>query len=511
MTAPPAMNGPTQLGKYALSEVLGKGAMGVVYKGFDPHIRRTVAIKTIRKDLVDDDQAAVLLARFRNEAQAAGRLSHPGIVGIYEWGEESDVVFLAMEYVQGNSLREYFNRGTRFDGHDAISIMAQLLEALHYAHEQGVWHRDIKPANIIIMNSGKLKVADFGIARIDSSNLTQTGAVMGTPGYMAPEQYSGNAVDWRADIFSAGVVMYQLLTGIRPFTGNLDIIAYKICHEQQSLPSEADPGRCSAQFDAVTVKALAKNPEDRYQNALAFRDAILEAHAAPVSPAVSEQTLINELSRPVGPYSERSRPTGPHESSQPSQPSRASNPPSRSHPTSSQPSQSLPSFPEPSQPSVKTVPPPGWDAAILKQIEHQLTRIIGPVARVTVKRGATTTTDIDRLYALLAEDLASPGERSTFLAGREKLQGVPPRQSVPTTVPMMADHASGTRLTEQLTPEAIEQATRRLIACIGPIAKILAKRAATQATGRRHFHLLVAENLTDPAERARFLRELGEG
>ena len=185
------MNGPTQLGKYAVSEVLGKGAMGVVYKGFDPHIRRTVALKTIRKELIDDGEAATLLARFRNEAQAAGRLSHPGIVAVYEWGEAGELAFLAMEYVEGNSLREYFNRGTHFGGPDVVSVMAQLLDALHYAHEQGVWHRDIKPANIIIMKNGKLKVADFGIARIDTSNLTQTGAVMGTPGYMAPEQYTG--------------------------------------------------------------------------------------------------------------------------------------------------------------------------------------------------------------------------------------------------------------------------------------------------------------------------------
>src|SRR5512147_2603353 len=246
---------PAQLGKYAITEVLGKGAMGVVYKGFDPHIRRIVALKTIRKDLMDDDQEATLLARFHNEAQAAGRLSHPGIVGVYEWGEEGDVAFLAMEYVEGNSLREYFVRGTRFDGRDMVSVMAQLLDALQHAHEQGVWHRDIKPANIIVMKNGKLKIADFGIARIDSSNLTQTGAVMGTPGYMAPEQYSGNLVDWRADIFSAGVVMYQLLTGVRPFIGNPDVIAYKICHEQPPRPSDVNPGSGSAEFDSVTMKA----------------------------------------------------------------------------------------------------------------------------------------------------------------------------------------------------------------------------------------------------------------
>lgn len=497
------MSAPTQLGKYTISEVLGKGAMGIVYKGFDPHIRRTVALKTIRKELVDDDQGATLLARFRNEAQAAGRLSHPGIVAVYEWGEEGEIVFLAMEYVQGNSLREYFNRGTRFDGRDAISVMAQLLEALHYAHEQGVWHRDIKPANIIIMNSGKLKIADFGIARIDSSNLTQTGAVMGTPGYMAPEQYVGHAVDWRADIFSAGVVMYQLITGVRPFTGNPDMIAYKICHEEQALPSEIEPGRCTTQFDAVTRKALAKKPEDRYQNALEFRDAILEAHAGPVSPAVSEQTLINEHSRPVWP-GEHSRPLGQQEPSHPSQPSHSSGGSPQPHPTPSQ-----PSFPSPSQASVKTVPPPGWEVAVLKQIERQLTRIVGPVARVLVKRGASSTTDIDKLYALLAENLSSPAERSAFLAGRRELQGVPARQAGPSTMPLMAHSAPGTRQAEPLTPEAVEHATRRLIAYVGPIAKILAKRAAAEAATRHHFHLLLAEKITDPGERDRFLHDVG--
>ena len=168
-----------RLGKYEVTEVLGKGAMGVVYKAFDPNIRRTVAIKTIRKELIEDDRGHSLLARFKNEAQAAGRLSHPGIVGVHEYGEEGELAYIAMEYVQGNSLREYFNRGTRFETRDAVSITAQLLDALAYAHEQGVWHRDIKPANLIIMTNGRLKIADFGIARIDSSNLTQIGAVMG--------------------------------------------------------------------------------------------------------------------------------------------------------------------------------------------------------------------------------------------------------------------------------------------------------------------------------------------
>ena len=493
MATPPSMNGPTQLGKYAISEVLGKGAMGVVYKGFDPHIRRTVALKTIRKELIEDGEAATLLARFRNEAQAAGRLSHPGIVAVYEWGEAGELAFLAMEYVEGNSLREYFNRGTHFGGPDVVSVMAQLLDALHYAHEQGVWHRDIKPANIIIMKNGKLKVADFGIARIDTSNLTQTGAVMGTPGYMAPEQYTGLPVDWRADVFSAGVVMYQLLTGSHPFIGNPEMIAYKICHEQPALPSEAASGRCTSEFDAVTMKALAKKPEERYQNAHAFREALLEACSAPLSPTLSEQTIINELIRPSG---QRER----------SQPPPSSNLSPLSHPTPSQPPGW---FPDPAQPAVKTIPPPGWEPAVLKQIEQQLIRIVGPVARVMVRRGATQTTDIDILYRLLAENLANPAEHSAFLAGRQRLQGVPRSQPGATTVLAPKAQAPATGLTVQLTPDAIEEATRRLSNYLGPIAKVAAKRAATQATSRRHFHMLLAEHLTDPKERARFLHDVG--
>lgn len=475
---------PAQLGKYTIAEVLGKGAMGVVYKGFDPHIRRVVALKTIRKDLVDDDQQATLLARFRNEAQAAGRLSHPGIVGVYEWGEVGDVAFLAMEYVEGNSLREYFVRGTRFDGRDVVSVMVQLLEALQHAHEQGVWHRDIKPANIIIMNNGKLKIADFGIARIESSNLTQIGAVMGTPGYMSPEQYSGTSVDYRADIFSTGVVMYQLLTGERPFTGAPETIAYKICHERPAPPSEVNPGRSSAQFDEVVMTALAKKPEQRFHDAHAFRDAVLAAYAAPASPTLSEETILNEPARP----SVQLEPSLPSLPSRPSQPSQASTPPG--------------SNPGAQQRAAQTVPPPGWDAGALRQIEQQLMHLVGPIGKVMVRRGAAQTTDIDQLYRMLAENLTNPDERSAFLAGRPQA-AIGRAPSEPSVL------VAATGIGAQLTPEAIEQATRRLANYLGPIAKVVAKKAAAQAGSRHDFHLLLAEKLTDPGERARFLHEVG--
>jgi serine/threonine-protein kinase len=465
---------PASLGKYRIDEVLGKGSMGVVYKGYDPDILRTVAIKTIRKEMVDDEQEAAFLARFRNEAQAAGRLSHQGIVGVYEFGEVGEVAFLAMEYVEGNSLREYFLRGTRFERHDVVSVMVQLLDALHHAHVRGVWHRDVKPANIIIMRNGKLKVADFGIARIESSTLTQVGAVMGTPGYMSPEHYNGSPIDQRSDIFAAGVVMYQLLTGKRPFTGSPESIGYQICHEQPMPPSALSSDVASPAFDEVVMTALAKRVDERFQYAQAFSEAVVAAHAAPASPTLSEETIISE---PVPP-------TGPAEPSLPSHPSLASHP--------SKPSQ--PSHPSASQPSGGSLPPPGWDAATLRQIEQRLAKLLGPVSRVLVRRAAAQTTDVDQLHQLLAESLGSAREREAFLGGRE-----PPRTAAPAPAAPMGP----------LTPELVDRATRRLARDLGPIARVVASKAAAQAGDHRQFLLLLADHLGEAAERARFLAEFG--
>jgi len=465
---------PERLGKYRIDAVLGKGSMGVVYKGHDPDILRTVAIKTIRKEMVDDEQEASFLARFRNEAQAAGRLSHQGIVGVYEFGEDGNVAFLAMEYVEGNSLREYFLRGTPFARDDVVSVMVQLLDALHHAHVRGVWHRDIKPANLIIMRNGKLKIADFGIARIESSTLTQVGAIMGTPGYMSPEHYNGSPIDHRSDIFAAGVVMYQLLTGKRPFTGTPESIAYRICHEQPPVPSTIKGDVATPAFDEVVMTALAKRADERFQYAQAFSDAVVQAHAAPASPTLSEGTIISETMAP----------TSHAESSQGSHPSRPSAPPPSSPSSPSQ----------PSQPTGTFLPLAGWDAATLREIEQRLAKLLGPLSRVLVRRAAAQTTDVDELHRLLAENLGSAQEREAFLAGRK------PREE-PRRPP--AD-AGG-----PLTPELIERATRRLARDLGPIARVVAGKAAAQAADHRQFLLLLAEQLGEPAERARFLADFG--
>ncbi len=282
-----------QLGKYKVVEVIGKGAMGIVYKGYDPVLERHVALKTVRKELVDEKLAGQIIARFKNEALASGRLNHPAIVGIYEYGENKQLAYIAMEYVQGRGLRDFLARQERFGLQDVMTIMSRLLDALDYAHEHGVVHRDIKPQNIIMTPDGRLKLADFGIARIDRSNLTQVGSIMGTPAYMSPEQYAGQQVDRRSDIFSCGVVLYELLTGVKPFEGPTETAGYKICHEPHRNPSEVNPQGVPEVFDAILSKALAKKPEDRYASAREFAAALAKGfESRGGAPLPTEATVL---------------------------------------------------------------------------------------------------------------------------------------------------------------------------------------------------------------------------
>lgn len=231
-------------------------------------------------------------ARFRHEAQAAGRLTHPGIVGIYEYGEDAGYTCIAMEFVEGHSLREYFQRKVPFEEKDVVSLMSQLPEALQAAHEQGVWHRNIKPANLVVTNADKLKIADFGIARVDWSELTQVSEMLGTPGYIAPERYQGLPVDHRTDLFVAGSVFYQMLSWEAPFTGPAEAVMYRVCSIDPRPPSQRDTDRCWTDYDLVVATPLAKEPGRRYQSAAEFRAAVLDAYAKPVVSAISETTII---------------------------------------------------------------------------------------------------------------------------------------------------------------------------------------------------------------------------
>ena len=270
-----------RLGKYEIRRTLGRGAMGVVYEAYDPMIKRRVALKTIRGDQLTGEDAATVVARFRREAQAAGRLNHPNIVSIYDFDEDEGTSFIAMEYVEGRDLKTAFEGHERFANAEIVRIMSQILDALGYSHRQGVIHRDIKPGNVFLQEDGTVKVADFGIAHIESSSLTQVGSVMGTPSFMSPEQIQGLPVDGRSDLFAAGVILYQFLTGERPFAGSATTTMQKVL-KQDPLPPSTLNVQLPESVDAVVRKALAKRPEDRYPDAQSFAEA-LRAAMTPVA------------------------------------------------------------------------------------------------------------------------------------------------------------------------------------------------------------------------------------
>jgi len=265
-----------QLGRYDLVRVLGKGAMGVVYEGLDPKLHRKVAIKTILKGHLDDDEAAKEYSmRFMREAQAVARLNHPHIVQVYDFGEEGEVAYIVMEFIKGKELKNFFDANERFELKEAVRVMCELLDALDFAHESGIVHRDIKPANVMLDSQARVKLADFGVARVTDADRTQVektqaGTMVGTPAYMSPEQITGGNIDRRTDVFSAGIILYQFLTGEKPFTGSgAWTIAKKIIQDHPPVPSSIN-NTISPLFDNVVNRALAKTVEQRYQTAREF-------------------------------------------------------------------------------------------------------------------------------------------------------------------------------------------------------------------------------------------------
>ena len=291
-----------RLGKYELRGTLGRGAMGTVYDGWDPAIARRVAIKTVRLPDATDAEAQDELARFKREAQAAGRLSHPNIVGVFDYGETDQIAYIVMEFVDGDSLKSLLDKQERFAVPETVRVMEELLAGLQFSHERGVVHRDIKPANVMMTRDGRVKIADFGIARIESSSMTQAGTVLGTPAYMSPEQFMGQTVDARTDIYSSGVLLYQLLTGERPFEGSMSAIMHKALNTEPPRPSDLSVTAPPA-FDAVVRRAMARRPEERFATAADFAQALRQALVAPampgglaaLEPADAEATIISTM------------------------------------------------------------------------------------------------------------------------------------------------------------------------------------------------------------------------
>ena len=265
--AVPSSDHPTRFGRYELLAELGQGAMGVVYKAHDPVLDRVVAIKTINLTL-PKDELAEYEARFYQEARAAGGLNHPNIVTIYDIGKSERVAYMAMEFLEGEELRAALAAGQPLPLAQALDVVMQVAEGLAYAHERHIVHRDIKPANIMIVRDGLVKITDFGIARMRTTEVkTMTGMILGSPKYMAPEQVAGRRADHRCDLFSLGVVLYEAVTGEAAFQGDsIHGIMYQILHSTPQPPSARNPAVPHI-LDLVVAKALAKNVEERYQTA----------------------------------------------------------------------------------------------------------------------------------------------------------------------------------------------------------------------------------------------------
>jgi serine/threonine-protein kinase len=266
---------PDKLGKYRIVGILGEGAMGVVYHGIDEGLGRKVAIKTVRPGLLKGKAGRQLLERFQREAQAEGRLNHPNIVAIYEFqGGEEEMPFFVMEYVDGKSLKEYLSRGMHFNLDMSLRIVVQLLSALSHSHSQGIIHRDIKPANILLLEDDSVKIADFGVARIEDSEYTQTGQVIGTPQYFSPEQSQGKKIDARSDLYSAALVFYELLTGEKLFSRQVNVANNHRVTEELLAKLDIYPPDSQRVLKVTLIRALAKEPEKRFQSAADFSTAL---------------------------------------------------------------------------------------------------------------------------------------------------------------------------------------------------------------------------------------------
>jgi len=506
---------PTHLSKYTISSVIGEGAMGVVYKATDTVLKRTVAIKTLHRHLVEQGGGAALLARFRNEALAAARLMHPNIVAVHDYGEHDFEPYIVMEYVEGSTLSGPLRSRVRYDEATIVGLMRQLLDGLHYAHEQGVWHRDIKPSNLLLNPAGRLKIADFGIARIASMGLTQLSSTIGTPGHMAPEQYSGELVDRRADIFAAGVLLYVLLAMRQPFVGSNENVMFQTLNSEPLPPSRVHGSRRPAWFDSVVARAMAKRPEDRYPDALQFKEE-LDGWLARERGIVAPRTVVAPAATP-GEVSLSAEPLVPMAAApgrEPARPAAAERQTSTVHTDWKQAAPTAIG----AAPSPSTSPVWQWDNATLNRLEGELSKVIGPMARVLVRRAARSTQDLESLRLALARQIDTESQRDQFMnltkprtgdrsTGGGLVAGGPPSGSAATEPVPHGPHArldANTQVEEQL----VRRAEEALAPLVGPIARVMVSRVAAKSKSPEDFLHQLSLEVSEGNERDRFLQKL---
>ena len=443
------MNTVRSIGRYRIEALLGTGAMGEVYRAHDPAIDRLVAIKVVRPELVAGSGGAQLLERFRREARAAGRRFHPNIVAIWDFGDDNGTPFLVMELVEGQSLDQLIKSCGSLEPRRSVAIITQVLSALGFAHASGIVHRDIKPSNIMVLPGEQVKVADFGIARLEASEFTIVGDLLGTPAYMAPEQLSGGPIDHRTDLFATGVILFEMLTGVKPFRGKsiTEIISFMERRGPEDIRA-LNPGVPEA-MKHVIGKSVAFDPAQRYADAAAFSKAVADAMPAlpgesPPPAANAAQTISDEAS---------------------------------------------------------------FSPELLRQTERDLATFIGPMASIAVKRAVRNASDLLALYELLARHVADPKDRAEFLArGRQRAAaGLGRPRPAPEPAPAQTIERKSVSPAQSPNPASIVAIESDLTRYIGPIARILVKRELGKFESLAKLCLVLATHIPDERERRAFL------
>jgi serine/threonine-protein kinase len=446
------MNTVRSIGRYRIEALLGTGAMGEVYRAYDPAIDRLVAIKVVRPELVAGSGGEQLLERFRREARAAGRRSHPNIVAIWDFGDDNGTPFLVMELVEGQSLDQLVKSFGSLEPRRSVAIITQVLSALGFAHGNGIVHRDIKPSNIMILPGDQVKVADFGIARLDASEFTIVGDLLGTPAYMAPEQLSGGPIDHRTDLFATGVILFEMLTGVKPFRGKSITEVISLMEKRGPEDIRALNPAVPERLKDVIGKSVAFDPAQRYADAAAFSRAVADAMPAlPGEPQLATdaaQTASGEAS---------------------------------------------------------------FSAELLRETERDLATFIGPMASIAVKRAVRSASDILGLYEFLGRQVANPKDRAEFLArGRQRaFAGLSRPRPPPAPTSAKTIERQSVSTAQSPNPASIVAIESDLTRYIGPIARILVKRELGKFESLAKLCLVLATHIPDERERRAFLNAHG--
>jgi len=450
------------LGKYRLDGVLGKGAMGIVYKGFDKDIERPVALKVLHEHLLEEEMAGELAIRFRQEAQVAARCMHANIVTVFDYGIDDGAHYIVMEYIEGIDLKSLLRQQRRMRFRQAADTIFQVLSALQHAHANGVVHRDIKPANIMMLHNGQVKVTDFGIARLASSDLTQAGYVIGTPGYMSPEGARGGIVDSRSDLYSVAVVFHELLTGKRLQQLNSDHSGLRA-----DLLAAIEDEPTVERMQGLLLRALEVDPAGRFEDAAQFAREL----GSILSPDHRHSPDTEELATTV--LRSRRAPLG--------------------------------DLVEPGQVgagaggAASTLTP-----SVVSRVERVLASYVGPMASLLVRKYRGRCDDIDSLLEALVRHIPSTSEQTRFRAAIGN-SGIIHAAGTGSSA-----HGGGGEAPARviLNDQAQQQIGRLLAGYIGPLAPRILQREQRQARDRADLERRLAQTITRESERREFLRKL---